>query len=138
MILIIEKFFTIVFLIFMIISVISNLKQEHNEGKEKKEEKRNSEEPTWCFAVELAIVLCAILLFFGGILYLGITKIILLVSNIDASNYNNANSISITGILSVKSSLQIRQVPCFSPSVTAVGSFITTHSSALCPIASIG
>ena len=36
----------------------------------------------------------------GGILYLGITKIILLVSNIDASNYNNANSISITGILS--------------------------------------
>lgn len=36
----------------------------------------------------------------GGILYLALTKIILMVSNIDASNYNNANSISISGIIS--------------------------------------
>lgn len=39
-------------------------------------------------------------LLIGGILYLGLTKIILMVSNIDASNYNNANSISISGIIS--------------------------------------
>ena len=39
-------------------------------------------------------------LLIGGILYLGLTKIILMLSHIDASNYNNANSISISGIIS--------------------------------------
>ena len=36
----------------------------------------------------------------GGVLYLGVTKIILTVSNIETSNYNNANAISISGIIS--------------------------------------
>jgi hypothetical protein len=34
----------------------------------------------------------------GGILYLGMTKIVLMVSNLEASNYNNANNISVSGI----------------------------------------
>ena len=36
----------------------------------------------------------------GGILYLCVTKMILVVSNLEASNYNNANNISVSGIFS--------------------------------------
>ena len=39
-------------------------------------------------------------LLIGGIIYICLTKIILMVSNIDASNYNNANAISISRIVS--------------------------------------
>ena len=72
LILVIEKIFTTLFPILMIISIISSFKKDNQGKEEKKAEKEKSEDPTWCFVVELSIIICAMVLLIAGILYLEI------------------------------------------------------------------